>query len=260
MPTAPSSDNLLLGKGSVYFDRFDTNGNPTGLLHLGNVETFELTTEDDNVDKYSSMTASAPLYSRVNRRRTATLKIVGNEFPPDNLALVLMGTVNTLTQVATGVTDEPVWAATHAGGYFTTKQLGPISAVTVKFGATSGVLGTDYAIINATAGLIRVLPGTVLTGAVTVSYTPTAYTSTTSPKVIAGGISGTVSGKIVFIGDPTKGPKMMVEVWHANITPDGAVGLISDDYANLGLSAAVLDDSSNSDHVSFPLYKVTYLP
>lgn len=255
---APSSENLLLGKGQVFFDRFDVNGVSQGLKHLGNVETFELTTADDNVDKFSSMSAGAPLYKRVNRRRTVTLRIVGDEFHPENMALVTMGSQSTLAQVATPVVAEAITATTIPGIYYVTKKLGPITAVVVKFGAGAGVLNTDYAIIDASVGLIRILPGTVLTGVVTVDYTPTAYSSTTSPQIVSGGVSGIIQGRILFIGDPSTGPKVKVNVWKVNITPDGAVGLISDDYATMGLSAAVLDDSAN--HSASPLYEITYLP
>jgi hypothetical protein len=253
---APSSENLLLGKGQVFFDRFDTNGVSQGLRHLGNVETFELTTADDNVDKYSSMTAGAPLYKRVNRRRTVTLKITGDEFHPENMALVTMGTQSTLAQTATPVVAEAMFATTLPGVYYKTKKLGPITAVVVRFAAIVGVLNTDYAIIDANAGLIRILPGTILTGAVQMDYTPTVYASPTGPQVVSGGVSGIVQGRIMFIGDPSTGPKTIVNVWKVNITPDGAVGLISDDYATMGLSAAVLDDSAN--HPASPLYEITY--
>lgn len=253
---APSSENLLLGKGQVLFDRFDVNGVSTGFKHLGNVETFELTTTDDKVQKFSSMAAGAPLYKEVNRRRAAVLNITGDEFHPENMALVTMGDVSTLVQPATAVVAEAVAAVTFPGTYFTTKKLGPISAVVVKFGATPGVLGTDYAIINANVGLIRILPGTALTGAVTIDYTPTAYVSGSGPKVVAGGTAGVIQGAIKFIGDPSTGPDMIVDVWRANMAPNGAVGLISDDFATLQMTAAILDDSLN--HPGTPLYQIVY--
>lgn len=256
--TAPSSENLLLGKGQVLFDRFDNNGISTGFKHLGNVETFELTTTDDKVQKFSSMAAGAPLYKEVNRRRAAVLTITGDEFHPENMALITMGDKSVLVQAATAIVGEAVMAATIKGAYFTTKLLGPISAVVVKFGATPGVLGVDYAILNANIGLLRILPGTALTGAVTIDYTPTAYTSLNGPAVIAGGTAGVIQGAIKFIGDPSTGPDMIVDVWRANISPNGAVGLIGDDFATLSLSAAVLDDSTNNP--ANPLYRIIYPP
>jgi hypothetical protein len=256
---APSSENLLLGKGSVYFDRFLVNTQTTqGMRHLGNVEAFELTTNDDTVEKYSSMVASSPLYKRVNRRRTVNLRITGGEFHPENLALFTMGTQSTLAQAATAVVGEAITATTIPGIYYKTKKLGPITAVAVRFGASTGVLGTDYAIIDAATGLIRILPGTILTGAVVMDYTPTSYATATSPQVVSGGAQGVIEGRVLFIGDPAAGPKVMVNVWRSSINPDGNLALIGDDYASMGLNAFVLDDSIN--HPASPLYEVTYLP
>lgn len=254
---APSSENLLLGKGQLYFDRFDVNGISTGLKHMGNIETLEITTTDDKVQKYSSMTQGAPLYKEVNRRRNATLNITGDEFHPENMALVTMGELSTLIQPATAIVAEPVYPGTFKGAYFQTKFLGPLSAVAVKFGATTGVLGVDYAIINNNIGILRILPGTALTGAVTIDYTPTAVVLADNVMVVHGGSAGTIQGALKFIGDPSTGPEMIVDVWRVNISPNGAVGLISDDFATLGLTAAILDDSALHPAPD-NLYRITY--
>lgn len=255
---APSSENLLLGKGQVFFDRFDVAGLPTGFKHMGNVETFELNTTDDKVQKFSSMTAGAPLYKEVNRRRAAVLTLTGSEFHPESMALVTMGDQSELVQAATAVVAEPVSPTTKKGMYFMTKKLGPITAVTVTFGAGAGVLGVDYAIINANIGLIRILPGTILTGAVTVGYTPTAYVSGSGPAIVAGGTAGVIQGAVMFVGDPSTGPDMIVNVWRANVSPNGPVGLIGDDFATLSLTMAILDDSINNP--TAPLYRIIYPP
>ncbi len=255
---APSSENLLLGKGQVYFDRLTIAGVTQGMRHLGNVDSLELGTDDDVIEKYSSMVAASPLYKRVNRRRNVTLKITGNEFHPENLALFTMGTQATLAQAATPVVAEAITPTTIKGIYYKTLKLGPITGVVVKFGVTSGVLGTDYAITDAATGLVRVLPGTILTGAVTIDYTPTSYAAATSPQVVSGGAQGVIEGRMLFIGDPAAGPKVMVNVWRASISPDGALALIGDDFGTMGLTAAVLDDTTN--HPASPLYEVTYLP
>jgi hypothetical protein len=257
---APTSDNLLLGKGQVLFDRLDplTGVSLGGMIHLGNVESFSITTDDDKVQKFSSMTAAAPLYKETNRRRNVTLKLVSDEFNADNLALIQMGTVSTLVQVATPVVAEALAATTIKGTFLKTSKLGPHTGIAVKFGAATGVLGVDYNIVNAKAGVIQILPGTAQTGAVTIDYTPPAYTSTTGPKVVAGAVSPTILGRVLFIGDPTTGPAQMVEVWRVNVTPDSALDLISEDFATLGLNMSVLDDTAN--HPTAPRYQTTFLP
>lgn len=255
---APSSENLLLGKGQVFFDRFDINGVSMGFKHLGNVETFELSTTDDKVQKFSSMSAGAPLYKEVNRRRAAVLTLTGSEFHPENMALVTMGDQSELVQAATAVVAEPVSPTTVKGAYYMTKKLGPITAVTVTFGATPGVAGVDYAIMNANVGLFRILPGTALTGAVTIGYTPTAYVVGSGPAVISGGSAGVIQGAVRFVGDPSTGPEMIVDVWRANVSPNGPVGLIGDDFATLSLTMAILDDAVN--HPTASLYRIIYPP
>lgn len=257
---APSSDNLLLGKGQVLFDRLDpiTGLSLGGMLHLGNVDTFSITTDDDKVQKFSSMTAANPLYKETNRRRNVTLKMTGTEFNAENVALIQMGSVSTLVQAATAVVAEALAPTTIKGTFLKLAKLGPYTGLAVKFGAATGVLGTDYNVINAKAGVIQILPGTAQTGAVTADYTPTAYTATTGPKVVSGAASPTIMGKLTFLGDPTVGPAVMVEVWKAMLTPDSALDLISDDYATLGLSLSMLDDTAN--HPASPRYQTTYLP
>jgi hypothetical protein len=256
--TAPNPNNLLLGKGQVLFDRYDVNGVSTGFRHLGNVERFEITTADDKVQKYSSMTASAPLYGESLRRRTATIGVTGDEFNADNVAIAQGGDVVTLVQTATAVVAEALAASTVPGSFVKLAKLGPYTGVAVKFGVTTGVLGVDYQFMNAKAGVIQILPGTALTGAVTADYTPTAYTSTAGPKVVRGASVGNIVGRLMFIGDPSSGPAQLVEVWRCTVSPDGALGYISDDYATMGMTFTILDDAAN--HPTNPLYQTTYLP
>lgn len=260
---APNAENLLLGKGRVLFDRFDANGvSSGGYRDLGNVETFEITTEDDVVEKYSSMSRSAGLLKRVTRRRTVTLRASGNEFNADNLALALMGTTGESTQLATPVVDEVLTLTVALGGYYKLAKLGPYTGVTLKKApATALVLGTDWEWINTTLGIIRILPTSVTVVAgddILASYTPTAYTAGTAPKTVAGGTESRIEGKILFIGDPSAGPKVMVEVWKVSSSPDGAIGLISEDFAAFGLQMAVQDDTTL--HPTEPLFRVTYSP
>ena len=255
---APSSDLLMLGAGSVFFNLFDASGAPTGMYHLGNVTTFELTTEDDNLDKYQSMTKAKSLYKRVPRRRNVTLNISGDEFSPKNLALILQGTVSqTAAQVATPIAGEALglW---KIGAYYKTAMMGPITGVTVDVAGTPAVLGTDYEIADPDFGIIHALPGSAIVegGAVTIDYTPTAYADGLTR--VAGGTETNVRGSVLFAGDPTVGPKVLVEVWKVTVSPNGALGLISEEYATLGLTMAVESDSVN--HPSEPLYRVTYLP
>lgn len=257
MSTNPSSDNLLIGKGSVYFKRNDET-NPH-FRHLGNVDTLEISTEDDVLEKRSSMEAAAPLYKSVTRSRTPQLRLTMDEFNAENLALVLIGdTAQTAAQPATPVVGEQLTDDAALGGYYRTAKVGPITAVVVKKGVTVLVLGTDYEITNAGLGLIRLLEGGIVVVAgdtITVDYTPTAYAD--GFKTVRGGTKNDIEGSILFIADPTSGPAQMVEVWKVSVRPDGALGLISEDFAQMAVVMKVLSDKAN--HSTAPYYLVTQL-
>lgn len=257
MSTNPSSDNLLIGKGSVYFKR-DDETNPH-FRHLGNVETLEITTEDDVLEKRSSMEAAAPLYKSITRSRTPQLRLTMDEFNAENLALVLLGdVVSSSAQTATPVVDEEMTDNAALGGFYRTAKIGPITAVSLESDGYSLTLGTDYEITNAGLGLIRILEDspTVTAGAtITISYTPTAYTGGFTQ--VRGGTKNDITGSVLFIADPTSGPAQMLEVWKVSVRPDGALGLISEDFAQMAAVMKILSDKVN--HASEPFYLLTQL-
>lgn len=260
---SPSAENLLLGKGELLFSR-KINGVLQGHRHIGNVETFELTTADDVLEKYNSMNAAASLYKRITRRRDVTLRVTADEFTPENLALMLMGTSQqSAAQAATAVAGEVLTEDVLLGGYYKFAKMGPHTAISLATpGATADValvLGTDYRIHDANVGVVQILPGAtnIAAGAtLKASYTPTAYASGLTE--VLGGNASVVEGSVLFLPDPTSGPKMMVEVWSVSVNPDGALGLISDEFAQMAMTMAVQSDDEG--HPTNPLYKVTYVP
>jgi hypothetical protein len=66
-----------------------------------------------------------------------------------------------------------------------------------------------------------------------------------------------VNGALLFVPDPVTGPKIMLEVWNVSVSPEGALGLISEEFAQLSLTMAVQADEAG--HPTEPLYRATYL-
>lgn len=231
----PSSDNLLLGRGSLYIAPF-VNGEPDGEFHLGNVTSFSLSTSDEVKEKYESMTHNSALYDATLVKRTITTKAVGDEFSTDNLALNLMGSIVNVTQTSGSAADETITTSAKLGKFYPTKFRN-ISNVVVTVGAETKAAGTDYT-VDATTGRIYIVPtGSIAAGAtVLVDYD---Y-STVNLQAIEGGTVGNIYASIRFIGDPAKGPKYEVIIPKVQITPDGELGLISDDYGQWSLSGRVL--------------------
>ena len=274
MLTTPHPDLLLLGAGQCFFAQI-TDGVVGPMRHLGNCEALELTTTDDVLIKRSSMSAGRPIYKKINRAREQTFRVVGNEFDHHNMALMTMGHVVYTTQAATPVVDQVLQTDVDTLG---TGNLGAVlgdryyyigalsaTAITVDIGATPLVLGTDYEVHSADMGVIKILPGSTLTVAagddLTVSYTPAVITGTAAPAV-SGGTQSLIEGQFMYVADNSSGPNGIMRAWRVSITPDGALGLISEEFATFALNMTATDDTQGlyGGSAEFPLFVVQYLP
>lgn len=80
--------DLLVGAGELYFRR---NDDPNGLHHLGNVESFNITTDVTTVEKNGSMNKRRELMASVVTAVAPSATLTMNEYNPYNLALGLFG-------------------------------------------------------------------------------------------------------------------------------------------------------------------------
>lgn len=102
-----NAEDLMLGAGAVYFERFTKQGTPTGILHhCGNVDSFNLTTEVTTVTKNSSMNSARELMAEVTTQVAARVTMAFTEYDPANLSLGLYGEEGVETQAEKDVTDE----------------------------------------------------------------------------------------------------------------------------------------------------------
>lgn len=102
-----NADDLMLGAGTVYFERFTKQGEPTGILHhCGNVDSFNLTTDVTTVTKNSSMNQARETMAEATTQVGARVTMTFTEYDPVNLALGLYGETGVETQEEKTVTDE----------------------------------------------------------------------------------------------------------------------------------------------------------
>jgi hypothetical protein len=269
---APSQEDLYRGAGEVLLSRFDDLGVPTGFEHLGNIDTFELTTADDKITKRSSMTIARPIRSERTRQRTVTIRLVGDEFNAYNMALMAMGEVVDYTQLATPIVKEQLVAAA-AAGVSVGAQKGKIYKAS-KFDAntitlfsnvsTSLTLGLDWEVHSAKMGTVRIFansPNVVVGGSLEMSYTPTAVTAAAPYKRVRGGTKSQVRGSLLFVPDTSEGPAEAIQVWSTSLTPDGALAMIPDEWGGFTLVATVQEDVKGQygGSVLEPLYALTDL-
>jgi hypothetical protein len=92
--TSPDPRNLLVGRGTIAFDIYDSTGTPTGtLVPIGNCTLFEVSDKAEVKEKYSSQDPAGNLLARAVTRQTFSIKITADEFTCANLAAALNGTV-----------------------------------------------------------------------------------------------------------------------------------------------------------------------
>ena len=250
----------MLGKGSILIDRLDASGNPTGYNPIGNATKFDLDMKDDRAELYSSMNKTVTLIATALKKRQPLITITGTDFRDDVASVFLMAPgKTTITETALTVTAEALVGATPTkkGKYFPTvnRNLDPTPAnITVHQGVTTLVAGTDYIVVDPVEGLIY-FPSTgavVDTTAITIDY----HTLAATYSQIAGGTLPMLHARLRFVPDPSDGQKIGVEIWSVNLSPNGQIGLIADDYGNWTLEGFILDDSVN--HPNSPYYLATF--
>jgi len=249
----------LLGRGKVYFDRFTAALQSTGERYLGDCNLFEITPSVEVKEKYSSADPSGGLLSRAVTRQTHEVSIEFAEISEENVALALLGATNALTQASGSVVAEVVGLTASPGvsldrWYKLANRA--CSAFVLKKGVTVLTITTDYLVDLVNGRVLFVSGGAVLAGDTTITcdYTKTAKVYS---QVLAGTHS-TIRGKLSYVGDSLTGPNYHVECWSVIIMPDGALSLISEDYAAPKLKASVMNDATN--HPTSPYYTQTLIP
>ncbi|MFH1680359.1 MAG: hypothetical protein ABIH26_06915 [Candidatus Eisenbacteria bacterium] len=254
MPEVVNGNNILLGRGKIYFDRFDAAGARTGELFLGNCPTFEITPTSEDIKKYSSADKAADLIASDVLRTTLALRIVGDEFSKENLAMALFGDTATLSQTGSSVTDEAISGVLQGRYYPLSKR--QVSAVTVTGpgGTPTYVVDDDYK-VDAVSGRIYIVEGGGIADDADIEVDFTY--GTIALPTIRGMNQTSVKGYLRFIGDPARGPKYECEIWRASVRADGAIGFISDEYSSFSLTGDIESDAvNNPDEPHYRLIRI----
>jgi hypothetical protein len=87
---APSTNNYAIFKGIVSFQEEGTSG----YVPIGNAPSSELSFDFDEVEHFSAMEGINELDLTIVRSKSASLVLELEEFSPDNLAIMTLGTEN----------------------------------------------------------------------------------------------------------------------------------------------------------------------
>lgn len=247
---SPSSDNIYLGRGTIYFAPFSGTTN-MGEIHLGNAKDISISFDSDKLTVMNYMQGLASTYKEIIRETTGTLSFNLYEYSMENLKLFTYSTESTLSQSTAAVTDEAVTARLDRWVALAYRD---ISLVTVQdvTDTTTYTLNTDYE-LDTFSGRIKALStGSISDTAVLhVDYTY-ADAAITKLQLLQ---DTDISGLIRVKGAPAAGPTMEVIIWQSTISPSGDLSLITDDAGELSFEASIEADTTN--HATEP-YGVIY--
>lgn len=223
----------FLGSGRIYVDR-KVGGVFKGLKYLGNATKFELKENSEKKERISKDRANyGSALNTVFVKKPAEVNITLDDLDKDNLALVFLGDTAAVSVTGAAVTDEVVTG--YQGLIFKTAKR-KISAVvlTHSSGTPTYALNTDYEIVDADLGLIRIIGATITNGqSLKVDYT---YGGMTSNKV-AGGTNSNIIVKVLFDGvNQADQSKAVVNVFEAVLSPTSGVDFLAGDFTSLELA------------------------
>lgn len=257
---APTPNLTLIGKGSIWLDRFDGTDTATGtLMSLGNCDKFGITVKPTVKKLFTSLDHTAGNYNTAVSQEDISITIEGFEFAPELLALGSMADVpTTLTQTTASVTAEVLASALvqkKGRGFRTVNR--EVSALVVTQSTTTLVVNVDYVLKDAHAGLIYFPEGSAVnaTLSVTVAYTAAAIAAAGNMQQILGASVSKVRGKLFFYADPMTGPSWDVEVPRVFLTGGTEQDFIGTDWAKWKLTGDVENNSAFDPTV--PYYRAT---
>ncbi len=239
----------LLLAGDVYIDRYDDNGNATGLVGPLNATQLQINTPSESKDRTSKRKGSyGNALDSVTLAQATEVTIVFDDQPTEMLAMAMMGDFEEQNQGAGTATETLVtlpksnrWAA------LVHRNLTEAGVVALLAVDDSPIAAAGYE-INYADGLIRTVPGGALdTGTATeikLTYTYAAVNKT----VIKGGIKPTIKARILLKGVNLANSKgVECDILEASLAPTQAVDLLASEYVSTTLAGkAILRDGETA--------------
>jgi hypothetical protein len=243
---APNPINCVLGKGAIYFDRFTTAGVKGGLFHLGNANDLKAEASQSRVTLNNYVTHDGGVYAEGMVSNEITVSMTLYEFNRKNIALLTGGVENSATQATQTVSGETLSVSSALGAVYQTAYRS-IATPSAILNGTSTLTTADWSVIDATAGLIKILSTASLTEGqtLTASYTASAIAATAN-KFVDLHSAGTIYGKLLYVSDNSAGAAGELVYWYTSVQQGGLSGLIGDEFGSSTLSFKVLNDAAGT--------------
>lgn len=274
--TANTAD-YNLGRGKVYFATLDANGLPTGYRFLGNAPEFNINTEVETLEHFSSQEGLRTLDKKVVVQQTVNFNFTLDELNFQNLALFFSGDTATPTNAAiAGFAEyEMVAAGTLAlGRWYDVRDSNgnrayDIDAADLTINSTNATpvlmaLTTDYLVDTVQGRIFIVSTSTKMQTAVTagegLDIVLAAKAEALTLETVRALLSTNVEGALKFIGiNPANDDEQKEYQFHkVSLVADGDLALIQEnDWSTLGFTGAAETNAAAS--ATSPTLTVTTL-
>lgn len=249
LTNAPSAQFIRQLAGNVYLRKIiDGALDPAGFVNVGEVQTADVTPQTDLRKFYSHRSRKRTLVKQTPSSVGFDFSLVINELAPKNIAYAFLGDHAEFTQSAGSLAT--TLTGVKLGGYY---PLGArnVSALALTVSATPLVLGTDYEVIDAEAGLIHILES-----ATNVADDDNVDVAGTIPAITAGsgidwikiGTKPSIEAQLWVLEDKDtdlqEEPSIEALFYRCAIVPGGNFPFLTQDWSSFTLNVSALDDAA----------------
>ncbi len=255
----PDTAQLLLGRGHLMLDLFDTSDNPTYMMRaLGNASGFTLTGEEEIIEHFSSRTGLKKLDASATLTKSLKGTMTLEEISPENIALFGSATITEIS-AESGSVSNAVWIPDDAAGFYvqiwrdavnpTAKQgtrpavgMNPAVAATIS-GSTEG---TDFEVDYA-RGRLYILPSPGNLGNSGGAWKSITYSLLAGDRRDIRLLDRTVvRGRLTFVSENAQtSEKRTLILNKIKMQASGDLQFISNEWASLAIEFTCEEDATN---------------
>lgn len=228
-------------RGKVYVAPV-TNGTPGVFRDVGNVDGLSIDMSNEVYEHFEKRTGNDLVDLRLTRKNKASLKLTLQEFSKENLALAMYGES---TAIASSTVTGEAFPTVVVGDIVRLKKPRASSIVIKDSAATAATLvaGTDYEVISADHGTIKILNLGAFTQPFKADYS--AGTATNVSMFTGSGQELWVKIDGQNMADGAKA--VLAEFYKVSFSPASSLALIADsDITNFEMDGAALYDASKA--------------
>lgn len=230
--------NYFSFRGKVYMGTRDSNGNPEGLTHIGNVPELSLSFAVETLEHKESMSGQDLTDVSITTSKSGEISLTAEELIKETFAIALNGTLS--NESSSSVASGEALATAPTTGKIYLLAHPDVSSVVLKDHESATISDTKYT-VNAKHGSIEFTDVTGLSGAVTAGYSYAAY-----KKVLM----FTADEQDYWLRleglNKVNKERVVLDLYKVRVNPTDGMSFINDELGNAPIKGKVLADTTKT--------------